>query len=108
MSNQPKLFDVPKDRPRRKQRLAAFKASNGIQTHFCADYRSGGNAWMAIHMPTATKALEGYGVKPDVSLMELMAGYCRLLDEGGMIFEANTEAEAIRKCCVAAEIPCDL
>lgn len=43
-------------------------------------------------MDAAAKLLEGY------ELPELMAGYCRLLDEAGLCVYGDTEEEVIGAC----------
>lgn len=55
--------------------------------------------WLAIDMAKAAEKLKGYNLteaeKTDVS--ELMAGYCRLVEESGLDHYGETEAEAIAK-----------
>ena len=67
-------------------------------THYC-EYEP--EPWLAIHRETALEMLKGYNLtheqKTDVAW--LMAGYCRLLDEAGLIHYGQTEAEAVAKAC---------
>jgi len=67
-------------------------------THYC-EYEP--EPWLAIHRETALEMLKGYNLtheqKSDV--FWLMAGYCRLLDEAGLIYYGQTEAEAVAKAC---------
>ena len=103
----PNLFDVPKDSPTRKERIAAFKKENGIETHDC-----GGPSddeyprWVAAHMPSVYKL--GYGVKEGMSLGECAALVCRLMDEAGYTAYGRTQREAITRLCYGLKIPCNL
>ena len=56
--------------------------------------------WLAVDMTAAAKLLDGYDLteKEKTELPELMAGYCRLLDEAGLCHYGQTEAEAIAAC----------
>ena len=53
--------------------------------------------YVAVNMTTAIEMLEGYDLteleKTDVT--ELMAGYCRLVDEAGLNGFGDTEFEAL-------------
>lgn len=51
-------------------------------------------------MDAAAKLLEGYGLteKEKTDLPELMAGYCRLIDEAELCFYGDTEEEVIAAC----------
>jgi len=51
-------------------------------------------------MDAAAKLLEGYGLteKEKTELPELMAGYCRLIDEAELCFYGDTEEEVIAAC----------
>lgn len=55
--------------------------------------------WMAIHKDSAFKLLKDYNLtelqKADVGY--LIAAYCRLLDEAGLIHYGKTESEVILK-----------
>jgi hypothetical protein len=56
--------------------------------------------WLAVDMAAAAKLLAGYGLtdKEKTELPELMAGYCRLIDEAELCFYGNTEEEVIAAC----------
>ena len=82
------LFDVKeftrkRSRVDRRAEVAAMKKEHGIYTHLCR----GGGDWLAMSMPECIKALQGYDLtkeeKEDGAL--LLAGYCRLLDEAGLV-----------------------
>jgi hypothetical protein len=93
------LFDlsqIPSDptrsiRHERAEQVRAWKKEYGIQTNHCED------DWMAVSMNEACERLKDYDLTDDEKshLACLMAGYCRLLDDGGMIAEGHkTEYEA--------------
>lgn len=74
-----------------------MKMVHGIYTH----HEKGPAGWMALPMPQIVKMLEADGHK--LSDMEktngahVMAGYCRLIDEAGLVEEGHrTEYEACR------------
>ena len=91
------LFDAPEQL---SPRLAAEKEamekakSNGVQTHHAPHAEP---PWIAICMPAVCKMLEGYGLTEEekTDLVALMAGYCRLIDEAGLIGYGHAEIEAI-------------
>jgi len=53
--------------------------------------------WQAVNMTVAVEVLEGYNLTDEekTSLPLLMAGYCRLVDEAGLIGYCDTEFGAI-------------
>jgi hypothetical protein len=103
----PNLFDVPKDSPTRKERIEAFKKSNGIKTHNCGGFADDEYPrWTAAHMPSIYKL--GYGVKEGMSLGECGALVGRLIDEAGLAAYGKTERDAILRLCVQLGIPFDL
>jgi hypothetical protein len=57
--------------------------------------------WMAIHRESALELLNGYNLteqeKTDVG--HIMAGYCCLLDDAGLIHYGATQDEAVAKAC---------
>lgn len=52
--------------------------------------------WIAIHVHSARALLSGYDDADFSSACSLMGGYCRLLDDAGLVGEGQTEEEAIR------------
>lgn len=107
----PYLFDVPKNGPTRREKLARFKSENGFQTHNCGVQmvdKDWGGQWMAVHMPTGYIIGASYGVKPGDSLIAMCAKICRLLDDSGAVGYGRTEAEAVREVCHALKIVCPL
>ncbi len=52
--------------------------------------------WIAIHVPSARALLAGYDDADFSSACSLMGGYCRLLDDAGLVGEGQTEEEAVR------------
>lgn len=57
--------------------------------------------WLAIHRETVLKMLKDYELTHEqkTDVFHLMAGYCRLIDEAGLIHYGRTENEAIAKAC---------
>jgi hypothetical protein len=57
-------------------------------------------------MAAAAKLLEGYGLteKEKTELPELMASYCRLIDEAELCFYGDTEEEVIAACKANSEL----
>lgn len=92
------LFDLSAPglrRSRRDTRKAtnALKREHEMFTHYCQD-----GGWLAMHLPSCRAALEGYELteleRTDGVVM--LAGYCRLLDEAGLVHEDHkTEREAV-------------
>jgi hypothetical protein len=64
-----------------------------IQTHHAPHMEEA--PWLAIPMKEARELLAGYDLTEDEknNLPAMMAGYCLLLDESGMIFEGDSERE---------------
>lgn len=106
----PNLLDVPKDSPTKRERIAAFKKQHGIWTHVDKENKIGGHAWDAMAFDKSVEALSGYnlteGEKREPVL--LIAGYCRLLEEAGLLVTGNTEIDAIRTLCAKNGIQCPL
>ena len=75
---------------RRRQIVRAWKAQFRIFTH------KGPDDWMALSMDECCWKLEGYGLTKEQQTdgVMLMAGYCRLIDEAGLIHFGDTEYEA--------------
>lgn len=103
----PTLIDVPKDSPSKRERLEAFKKLHGIWTHN-AGYEPKDEPWSALALNQSAVALNGYGVKPADSPLDIIAGYCRLLDEWNLLVTGETEREAIRTLCEKNGIVFDL
>jgi hypothetical protein len=74
-------------------RLAAIKAAD-IKTHHAPHMIE--DPWLAIPMNREREILDSYDLTPSekTSIPDMMAGYCRLLDECGMVFYGQTEREA--------------
>lgn len=68
--------------------------THGCLTHHATHCKP---EWLAIHRDSAINLLEGYDLtdeqKNDAGA--LMAGYCRLLEEAGLVHYGGTEQEAI-------------
>lgn len=58
-------------------------------------------AWLAIHRETAINFLSEYDLTEaqKTNVGDLMAGYCRSLDDAGLIHYGDTESEAVSKAC---------
>jgi len=97
-AKQPFLFDVPKDSPSTKERLHAFMAKHGIETHYAGKALGRENyPWAACLMPRARQF--GYGVTATDDLFECVAKVGRLLEEAGVLVEGQTEREAVEELC---------
>lgn len=101
----PNLIDVPKDSPTRKERFSDFKAEHWIWTHKTngMDY-----PWTALAYAHGLEMLKGYDLTEDQrnDPILLIAGYCRLLDEAGLLVTGNTERAAVRELCGNLKITC--
>lgn len=105
----PLLFNVPKDRPSRKERIKAFKELHGIETHYAGrTWGKKNNPWDACLMPRARQIGSNYGCNETSTLGELVGSVCRLLEEAGVLVTGETECDAIRTLCENNKIPCDL
>ncbi len=85
------LFDlgsVRMDSPRLRE-----VKKHDIQAHFSPHIDKA--PWLAIPMKAAREILKGYNLTKDEaeSVVGIFAGYCRLLDDAGMIFEGDSERE---------------
>ena len=99
----PTLFDVPKDSLSRRDRLMAFREAHRIWTHFCR----GEDPWLAMLLPRAEELAKQYG-SANFHPVEMMADYCRLLEEQDIIAVGHTERDAVRTLCAVNKIGCDL
>ena len=68
-----------------------------IATHYAAHCDP---AWLAVDMDAANKLLDGYHLPTamQTDLPEMMASYCRLIDEAGLCHYGHTEEEAVAAC----------
>jgi hypothetical protein len=103
MKPQLDLFNVPKMGPTRREKLDAFKKEHDIAVVGSNKYQ-----WSALLMTHARKRLKGYGVKKSADAWDLIAGYCRLLEETNLIITGPSEIGAIRELCHRNNIPCPL
>ncbi len=91
----PNLLEVPKTHPSRKEKLEAFKVKHGIFTHD-AGPSSEDCRWLAMLVPKSREYLKDYDLKPDAHPIELIASYCRLLEEAGLLVTGPSEGETVR------------
>jgi len=75
---------------KRRQQVQEWKQQHRVFTH------KGPDDWMALSMDECCELLKGYDLTEEEKTdgVMLMAGYCRLLDEGGRIHFGQTEHEA--------------
>lgn len=104
----PLLLDVPKTHMSRYEQIRAFKERKGIWT-----YRSNltrqDHPWLAMLEHKARQAAAGELDEGDPDdPISLMACYCRILDEMGLIATGTGELDAIRRLCTQNRIPCEL
>lgn len=95
------LFDIPKDRPSLAAKIVAFKREHDIWTVRAAHLAKEEGRWTAFKAPDY---IEDKKAPP----MEIIAGYCRLLEESGHLVDDMGELTAIRQLCANLKIPCDL
>lgn len=110
----PVLFDVPPDPSRSRTRhLKEFKRKIGIWTH-CTPFSTKDypdyERWMAMLLPKNGKGEENYSdhrayTKGSDEPMEIIAGYCRVIDDTGRCEYGKTEREAIKNLCDGLKIP---
>lgn len=113
-TSQPMLLEIERDLSRaRNVVVKAFKKKIGIWTH-CSAGESTREfpKWMALLLPVDGDGVERYNdhrthCKSDEPY-ELIAGYCRILEETQRSTFGHTEREAIRNLCADNQIPCIL
>lgn len=103
MKPQLDLFTVPKTGPTKRERIDAFKKEHAIWTYGTNKYQ-----WDAILVSHSRKKLKGYGVTQNTEPFELVASYCRLLEEADLLVTGPSEIGAIRELCHLNDIPCQL
>lgn len=94
-----------RSRASRKAETDALKEKHGIWTH-CMNY--GERDWLAISIPASHEMLEGYDLTEEEKIdpVMLMAGYCRLIEECGLLSEGHkTEYEAVKALSERLEKP---
>jgi len=116
MSNQPLLLEVPRDHPPRpsdKSQLKVFKQKHGIWTHNCpGESTRAFPKWMAMLLPFDGDGKERYSdhrsyCKSD-DPFEIIAGYCRIMEESERCMWGHTEKDAVKNLCEANSIPFEL
>lgn len=107
------LLEVPKDSPGRNDNIRAFKKKVGIWTHSSGEESTTEYPkWMAMLMPVDGDGMKRYDdhrayCKSDEP-NEIIAGYCRILQDSGRIDYGHTERDAIKNLCSENRITCDL
>jgi hypothetical protein len=78
------------EREVRRAKVKEWKAALGLYA-----YKGCAEDWMALSMPECIARLEGYELTAEekTDAPSLLAGYCRLLDEAGLIQYGRTEYE---------------
>jgi hypothetical protein len=78
------------EREVRRAKVKEWKAALGLYA-----YKGCAEDWMALSMPECIARLEGYELTAEekTDAPSLLAGYCRLLDEAGLIQYGATEYE---------------
>lgn len=104
----PKLFDIPPSAPSKAAKIKAFKERHGIWTHNASHLPVEDERWSAMLIATARKRMAGYGATPTTPGEEMIASYCRLLDEMNLLVTGKGEISAIRTLCERNDIPCPL
>lgn len=92
----PTLFPMDeKPRASHRDEVKELKEKYGIQTHHCSD-----QGWMALSMPEAVELVGDYDLTKaeKTQLFDMMAGYCRLLEEAGIVADGcKTEYESCKQ-----------
>jgi len=91
------LFDIPESESPRLKWKKKVVEKYSIFTHY---YK--GHGWMAFSMTKALEMLSGYSLTDEQKTEPIMlfAGYCRLLDEAGLVADRmETEFDAICEVC---------
>lgn len=101
------LLSVPKTHPSRQERLDAFKAKHGIETHR-SDLRREDHPWCACLMPAARRTAEAYMKGDPPTLFNMILHAERLLDEAALLVTGETEREAVATLCDHNGITFDL
>lgn len=104
----PNLIEVPATK--RLTKLEALKSTSGIATFHSSHLAREDHPWIACHMPSAREISKSHGDTDFdlISLPEMFARYCRLLDENGIEATGETETDAVFNLCVKQNIPCVL
>lgn len=103
------LIDVPRTPRNRKADIAEFKRANHIWTYSSGPAFEHCGKWTALLLPGNPHSELPYGEDMDPKEpMEIIAGYCRVLEEAGFLVDGPTEREAIRALCGNLQIPCTL
>lgn len=90
------LFEIPPDRPSRRQnrrkQVAEWKRSEmRVRTQDAGPNWPDSSRWIAVSMTECAEHLEGYGITPETEMFELFSGFCRLLEEMGLMHYGPTE-----------------
>jgi hypothetical protein len=105
--NHPVLFDVPKDAPSHEQRLKAFCEREKIYTHHTPRMTREEHPWQAMLLPGNYRGIKipyQESFKSDEPV-EIIAGYCRILEESGFLATGATKREAVERLCLNLRIP---
>lgn len=103
MTGQMKLLDVPKMAPSREElsqrEIEYVKAQHGIWTHKSGAFKRGEHPWTALLLATGPCGADiPYSAQMQrMTPMEMIAGYCRVLDEHGLLTTGETEREAMEE-----------
>jgi hypothetical protein len=86
------MTEVLTDKPSGQNGLLTTPGS--VRTHYAPHMKEA--PWIALDMAKAVKLLDGYDLtaKEKTDLPAMMAGYCRLIDEAGLLGYGKTELEA--------------
>jgi hypothetical protein len=103
MKPQLDLFKAAKTGPTKREKIDAFKREHSIWT-----YGSNKFQWDAILVGKSRELLKEYGVTDQTDPFELIASYCRLIEEADLMATGASEIGAIRELCYRNNIPCPL
>lgn len=100
----PELPRTPSRVSQVKAALETWKKENGVFTHRANHME---HPWSALAFEKAKEVLSGYELSDEEKTYpgSLIAGYCRLLDDSGLLVCAGTELKACRALAESAKLP---
>lgn len=105
---QPRLIEVPVTAPTKAAKIKAFKELHGIWTHCARHLAVEDERWTAMLLTEARERMAGYGATANTPPEDMVASFCRLLDEADLMVTGTGEITAIRRLCERNDILCVL
>jgi hypothetical protein len=102
----PLLFEVDQRHASRAVKLISFKKEHGIWTYRTSGMARADEPWSALLVPSARAMFSPESDK--LEPFDLIANYCRVLDEAHLLVTGEGELTTIRELCKQNNIRCDL